>query len=151
MAGPHPTRRRRPRARGGRGPSREAGPRRRGARGPRPLAPRPRRPGGAAQRRRQALRTGRTRPPEEHAASALRAEIDAALATFGVDRLLFGGDWPVSLAHASYGATVGTVRDALAELSADEQDAVLRRTASRVYGLDDVVTRANAATSSRRR
>ncbi|BDZ47820.1 hypothetical protein GCM10025867_00610 [Frondihabitans sucicola] len=57
----------------------------------------------------------------------------------------------MSLAHASYGATVGTVRDALAELSADEQDAVLRRTASRVYGLDDVVTRANAATSSRRR
>lgn len=59
--------------------------------------------------------------------------VDAALAAFGPDRLMFGGDWPVSLQHTSYADLVDAVRTALRGLGADERSAVLGGTARRVY------------------
>ncbi len=61
--------------------------------------------------------------------------VDVALDAFGPDRLMLGGDWPVSLAVAPYAATLATLGACLASLGPDEQDAVRHGTATRVYAL----------------
>ncbi|MFE7845280.1 amidohydrolase family protein [Microbacterium sp. NPDC057407] len=59
--------------------------------------------------------------------------LDAALAAFGSERLLFGGDWPVS---APYVKWIETVQHWVADrLSAAEGEAVLSKNAERVYRL----------------
>lgn len=68
--------------------------------------------------------------PDAHALGPL---VNAALTAFGADRLMFGGDWPVSLRHTSYGDLVVEVRAALRGLSADERSAIFSGTARRVY------------------
>ncbi len=61
--------------------------------------------------------------------------VDHALAIFGPDRLMVGGDWPFTLTAASYRevwqATLGT----LAGLSPADRARVLSGTASRIYKL----------------
>ncbi|WP_216896956.1 amidohydrolase family protein [Nocardia alni] len=61
--------------------------------------------------------------------------VDHALAVFGPDRVMVGGDWPFTLTAASYRevwqATLGT----LAGLSPADRAQVLSGTASRVYKL----------------
>lgn len=52
---------------------------------------------------------------------------------FGPDRTLFGSDWPVSTLATDYAEVLGTVQDALADLTADERDMVFRRTAGATY------------------
>jgi L-fuconolactonase len=54
---------------------------------------------------------------------------------FGPDRAMFGSDWPVCLLAARYDEVLGLVLEALGDLDADERDAVLGGTATRVYGL----------------
>jgi len=62
--------------------------------------------------------------------------VDLAVATFGPGRLMLGSDWPVSLLNGDF-ATVWTgLRESIAALSPSEQDAILYRTAERVYRLD---------------
>ena len=62
----------------------------------------------------------------------LRNAIDA----FGPRRCMFGSDWPVLTTAMPYGRWLDLVREAVADLTADEQDLVLRRTASIAYGQD---------------
>lgn len=62
--------------------------------------------------------------------------VDVALGAFGPERLMFGGDWPVSLGNAAYPSLVAAVRPGLDALSDGERAAVLHGTARRVYGLD---------------
>jgi L-fuconolactonase len=76
------------------------------------------------------------RPGVAFDARAVRPLVAAALRTFGPQRLMFGGDWPVSLAKTAYPSLVREVRASLTELSDDERGAVLHGTARRVYGLD---------------
>lgn len=52
---------------------------------------------------------------------------------FGPDRAAFGSDWPVSTLATDYAEVLGTTRDALAHLTADERDTVFRRTAEATY------------------
>ncbi len=68
-------------------------------------------------------------------AQVIAPAVEAALQSFGADRLMFGGDWPMSLGRISYRSLLTEVREALAGLSRAEQDALLRGTAERVYGL----------------
>jgi L-fuconolactonase len=82
--------------------------------------------------------------------AAMRRWVDLALDAFGPDRLMFGGDWPVSLAHAELADTVGAVRGALDELSLDEREAVLGGTATRVYRLGGASTAAGQAAAPAR-
>lgn len=63
--------------------------------------------------------------------SAVRVAVDA----FGADRLMFGSDWPVILTAGGPGAVLPPVCDAIAALSAAEQEAVFGGTARRVYGI----------------
>ncbi|MFI6251893.1 amidohydrolase family protein [Streptomyces sp. NPDC051016] len=62
----------------------------------------------------------------------LRPYADTVLDAFGPDRLMFGSDWPVCTAVATY----GEVLDAATRLIAPaDRTAVLETTATRVYGL----------------
>ena len=66
-------------------------------------------------------------------AAQLRPFLDVALEAFGPERLLFGGDWPVS---QPFGRWVDTVASWLADRAGEpERDAVLAGNAERVYGL----------------
>ncbi|UYN84817.1 MAG: amidohydrolase family protein [Microcella sp.] len=66
----------------------------------------------------------------EWRAEQLWPYLDAALHAFGPERLLFGGDWPVS---PDYGRWFTTVTDWLADRVSDRADAILWSNAARVY------------------
>ncbi|MEJ5867205.1 amidohydrolase family protein [Pseudokineococcus sp. 5B2Z-1] len=66
----------------------------------------------------------RVRPPVEH-----------ALEVFGAARLMYGGDWPISLLHGGYATSWPLTRELLRGLSGPEREDVLAGTATRVYGL----------------
>jgi L-fuconolactonase len=56
---------------------------------------------------------------------------------FGVDRLMFGSDWPVCLLAAEYGEVVNALRTILgARLGPQEIEKVFRINAERFYGLE---------------
>jgi L-fuconolactonase len=65
----------------------------------------------------------------------IRRYLDTALEVFGVERLLYGSDWPVCLLSAPYDRVYGIVADWAAALSRDEQSALWGATAARVYAL----------------
>jgi L-fuconolactonase len=65
----------------------------------------------------------------------LRPVVDAALETFGPDRLMAGSDWPVCLLAATYGEVFEVARSMTERLSADEREQLFGVTARRVYGL----------------
>lgn len=67
--------------------------------------------------------------------AALRPYAEVALAAFGPERLMFGSDWPVCLAAASYADVLGAAEELTRELTAAERAAVFGGTARRVYGL----------------
>ena len=58
-----------------------------------------------------------------------------ALDCFGVERAMFGGDWPVSTLAIDYARWVALVEDALAGASEDERRRLFRGTATEVYRL----------------
>lgn len=68
--------------------------------------------------------------------ATLQAYFDTTLKLFGPDRVMFGTDWPVCLLRIeSYQSWVETVRDFVARLSMEEQDAILHENAVRCYQL----------------
>ena len=67
--------------------------------------------------------------------STLRPYWETALEAFGVERLMFGSDWPVALLGTKYGRWVDTAKELAGELSAEEQEQFFRRTAQRAYRL----------------
>lgn len=74
-------------------------------------------------------------PGAEWSVEALRPVWDIALDSFGPQRLMFGSDWPVSIAGSGYAGLISVLGELISELSLDEQDDVWWRTATRVYGL----------------
>lgn len=72
----------------------------------------------------------------DHAAwteADLRPYIDQVMDCFGVNRVIFGGDWPVSTLAADYPRWVKTVDDALSGCSPDELHRVYVRNAESFY------------------
>lgn len=61
--------------------------------------------------------------------------IDVVVQAFGVDRIMFGSDWPVCLVAAQYKEVVGIVEDYFSSFSKDEQDRLFRVTATQFYKL----------------
>ncbi|MFE6257214.1 amidohydrolase family protein [Agromyces sp. NPDC057865] len=61
------------------------------------------------------------------------ALLDLALDAFGAERLVYGGDWPMSVPHGGYQPTWQVMRACLDRLAPDERDAVLGGNAERVY------------------
>lgn len=68
-------------------------------------------------------------------AAALAPVWDLALEAFGPERLMFGGDWPVSNLGAPYADTAGVLAGLIDSLSPTEAAAVWAGTAQRVYRL----------------
>jgi L-fuconolactonase len=66
----------------------------------------------------------------------LRPYADVALEAFGPDRLMYGSDWPVCLAAATYDQVFAAALDLTAALSETERDAVFAGTARRAYRLE---------------
>jgi L-fuconolactonase len=60
--------------------------------------------------------------------------VDHALAMFGPDRLMLGGDWPVALLAGDYQRTWSTTIDSIAGLDTVQRAAIRSENAVRVYG-----------------
>lgn len=69
----------------------------------------------------------------EFSAPALARVWDVALSAFGPERLMFGGDWPVSLLGAPYEETVNVTAALIDTLSPAEAQAIWSGTANRTY------------------
>jgi L-fuconolactonase len=66
-------------------------------------------------------------------AADLRPYIDHVIACFGFDRVMFGGDWPVSTQATEYPRWVETVDEALRGCSVDELRKIYLRNAESFY------------------
>jgi len=80
--------------------------------------------------------SGLQRPGEPFSAVALRPVWDVALEAFGPDRLMYGGDWPMTIPDGGYASHWQTVEGLAAELAPDERTALLAGTAARTYRLE---------------
>lgn len=69
-------------------------------------------------------------------ADDLRPYVTRALDIFGVDRVMFGSDWPVCLLAGSYGAVKQALEDSLPPLSPGDWAKVFGGNAVRFYQLD---------------
>jgi L-fuconolactonase len=61
--------------------------------------------------------------------------LDVVANAFGVNRMLFGSDWPVCLVAASYEKMLAIVKDYFASFSKDEQERIFGLNAIRFYNL----------------
>lgn len=88
------------------------------------------------------LNTAIDRP--DWSAADLRPAVETAVAVFGPDRLLCGSDWPVALLNGDYERVWAETRRVLELVAPDALDALLWRTATRLYGLDQAGPPGNA-------
>ncbi|MHB1007186.1 MAG: amidohydrolase family protein [Chloroflexota bacterium] len=65
----------------------------------------------------------------------LRPYVDKVIELFGVDRVMFGSDWPVCLLAATYGQVFDAFQVCIGGLSEAEKTKVLGENAKRFYGL----------------
>lgn len=72
----------------------------------------------------------------------LQPFVDHAVAVFGTDRLIYGGDWPVAIVAGDYERVWAGLTACLAGLSDDERRAILADNAIRCYRLDQARLRA---------
>lgn len=61
--------------------------------------------------------------------------LDVVVAAFGINRVMFGSDWPVCLVAASYEKVVGLVEAYFSAFSAEEQEKFWRLNTVRFYNL----------------
>lgn len=67
---------------------------------------------------------------------ALQPVWEVALDLFGPRRLMYGGDWPMTVPYGGYAPTWRVLSELVGQLSEDERRRVLGDTARRVYGLE---------------
>ena len=79
--------------------------------------------------------SGLQMPRQPFTEAALRPVLDVALDAFGADRLMYGGDWPMTVPDGGYLPHWRVVSSLVGELSPAERAAVLAGTARRVYHL----------------
>ncbi len=70
--------------------------------------------------------------------AAVRPYVERVVELFGSKRLLFGSDWPVCTAVASYDEVLGLAHDLVAPLVGQETDAFFGDTARHIYKLTSV-------------
>jgi L-fuconolactonase len=66
----------------------------------------------------------------------IRPYLERALDAFGSPRLMYGGDWPISLLSGGYDRVWDGLNVLFAELDADDRERVLGDTAIEFYGID---------------
>ena len=70
-------------------------------------------------------------------ASDLRPYVEHVMECFGVDRLIFGSDWPVCLLAGSYGQVIAVLKEFLSStLNEDAEQKIFEANAARFYKLD---------------
>lgn len=69
-------------------------------------------------------------------AEDLAPVVNHTLDTFGPDRVMFGGDWPVCLLGATYAEWVGALKEIVAGRKAEEQRKLFHDNAVAFYGLE---------------
>ena len=75
--------------------------------------------------------------PAPYLAGRAQPFVDHVLSCFGVERVMFGSDWPICLNGSSYEESVDLVRTTLASVwSPSVESAVFGRNAARFYGLE---------------
>lgn len=67
---------------------------------------------------------------------AVRVVVDRALEVFGPERLMFGGDWPISVLAGGYTRVWAGLSEVFASLGDDARERVLGRSAAEFYRLD---------------
>lgn len=77
--------------------------------------------------------------------SAVRPFVERALDVFGPDRLMYGGDWPISVAHGGYDHVFDGLAEVLSGLSDTDRERVLSGTAREFYRIDQARLRAAAS------
>jgi predicted TIM-barrel fold metal-dependent hydrolase len=73
--------------------------------------------------------------PGDWTASDLAPTINHCLDSFGPDRVVFGGDWPVCTLGAPYRSWVNALKMVIANRSEEEQRKLLHDNAARIYQL----------------
>lgn len=68
-------------------------------------------------------------------AEQLKPYFDVVVECFGIDRIMFGSDWPVCLVASSYSKWIETVKDYFSSYSTEEQEKVFSANAIRFYNL----------------
>ncbi len=66
----------------------------------------------------------------------VRPFVEDAIEIFGPDRLMYGGDWPISILAGGYERTWDAIREILESCDDRARTEILEGTARRVYGLD---------------
>jgi L-fuconolactonase len=79
--------------------------------------------------------SGLQMPGQPFTVEALRPVLDVALDAFTPSRLMYGGDWPMTVPAGGYQPHWQVVAALLGELSPAERDEVRHSTATRVYSL----------------
>ncbi len=68
----------------------------------------------------------------------LQPFVDQALEYFGVERMMFGSDWPVCLLAATYDQVLDAAHLLVRDLHSEERDRIFRKNAIEFYRLQDV-------------
>lgn len=79
-------------------------------------------------------------------AERLRPYLQHAIDVFGIDRMLWGSDWPVSTIAGDYQQTLNAILSLLPNLSVGERDWLLGGCAIETYGLQDSIATSNGET-----
>jgi L-fuconolactonase len=79
--------------------------------------------------------SGLQMPGQPFTAGALRPVLDVALDAFTPSRLMYGGDWPMTVPDGGYQSHWRVIAGLLDELSPAERDDIRHATATRVYSL----------------
>jgi L-fuconolactonase len=89
-------------------------------------------------------------PDVAFGAASVRPLWDVAVDAFGPERLMYGGDWPMSVPSGGYQQTWQVMRGCLDELTPEERAAVLGGTAEYVYSLRNPTSQEVSAAISTR-
>lgn len=68
-------------------------------------------------------------------AEQLKPYIDVVVESFGIDRIMYGSDWPVCLVASSYNKWIETVKEYFSAYSAEDQEKVFSGNAIKFYQL----------------
>ena len=77
-----------------------------------------------------------TLDPASWTVDTVRPSFDRAMEVFGPNRLMYGGDWPVSLTAGGYDRVWDGLQKIFASLNASERANLLGGTGTRFYGID---------------
>lgn len=82
--------------------------------------------------------------PDTWTPDAIRPFVDRAVELFGSSRLMYGGDWPISVAAGGYDRVFDGLMEVLRGVDEHDRGQILAGTARRFYALDEELLIASA-------